>query len=48
MDQLIEIIKMLGRPTWEDVYDMNNTYSKKLYAKLPHIKALHWKDVNFY
>ena len=29
MDQLIEIIKILGTPIWEDVYDMNSKYSKK-------------------
>ena len=47
MDQLIEIIKVLGTPSWEEVYEMNSKYSKKEFGKFPHVKSVPWKNVSF-
>lgn len=47
MDQLIEIIKVLGTPSWDEVYEMNSKYNKKEYAKFPHVKSVPWKNVIF-
>ena len=44
VDQLIEIIKVLGTPTKEQVFKMNPEYNMKDY-KFPLIKAREWKKV---
>ncbi len=45
IDQLIEIIKVLGTPSQEDVEEMNPKYDMKEYSKFPKIKATPWKNV---
>ncbi|KNC86054.1 hypothetical protein SARC_01779 [Sphaeroforma arctica JP610] len=42
VDQLVEIIKVLGTPTREEIQAMNPTYSE---FKFPHIKAHPWAKV---
>lgn len=42
MDQLVEIIKVLGTPTKEQIHSMNPNYSE---FKFPSIKAHPWKQV---
>ncbi|KRX03899.1 Protein kinase-like domain [Pseudocohnilembus persalinus] len=43
VDQLVEIIKILGSPTAEDLFDMNPHYQQT--HKIPQIKAKKWKKV---
>lgn len=45
IDQLIEIIKVLGTPSREEVEEMNKKYDMREYAKFPRIKATPWKHV---
>ncbi len=45
VDHLIEIIKVLGTPSREEVFAMNSKYDMKEYAKFPSIKATPWKNV---
>ena len=47
IDQLIEIIKVLGTPSQEDVEEMNPKYDMKEYNKFPKIKMTPWKNVPF-
>merc|ERR1712139_155525 len=42
VDQLVEIIKVLGTPTREQIHSMNPNYSE---FKFPQIKAHPWKQV---
>ncbi|CAL5223146.1 g5613 [Coccomyxa viridis] len=42
VDQLVEIIKVLGTPTREDIHGMNPNYTE---FKFPHIKAHPWSKV---
>ena len=46
IDQLIEIIKVLGTPTKTDIEQMNKNYDMKEYSKFPKIKPNSWKNVN--
>lgn len=48
IDQLIEIIKVLGTPSEEDIGQMNPKYDMKEYGKFPKIKPTHWKNVLIY
>lgn len=43
VDQLVEIIKVLGTPTREQIREMNPNYSE---FKFPQIKAHPWTKVN--
>lgn len=47
IDQLIEIIKVLGTPSEEDIGQMNPKYDMKEYSKFPKIKPTQWKNVHF-
>ena len=42
IDQLVEIIKILGTPTREEILSMNPNYRE---FKFPHIKAMKWENV---
>ena len=42
VDQLVEIIKVLGTPTREEISAMNSNYTE---FKFPQIKACQWKKV---
>ena len=42
VDQLVEIIKVLGTPTREEISAMNSNYTE---FKFPQIKACLWKKV---
>lgn len=42
VDQLVEIIKVLGTPTREEIYAMNPNYTE---FKFPQIKAHPWTKV---
>jgi glycogen synthase kinase 3 beta len=42
VDQLVEIIKVLGTPSREDIHSMNPNYTE---FKFPHIKAHPWSKV---
>ena len=42
MDQLVEIIKVLGTPTREEIYSMNPNYTE---FKFPKITAHPWSKV---
>jgi len=42
IDQLVEIIKILGTPTREEILEMNPNYKE---FKFPHIKAMKWENV---
>jgi serine/threonine protein kinase len=44
IDQLVEIIKILGTPTKEEILAMNPTYNE---YKFPQIKASPWSKVGF-
>ena len=46
IDQLIEIIKVLGTPTKVDIDEMNKNYDMKEYSKFPKIKQNPWKNVS--
>ncbi|KAA8498490.1 Glycogen synthase kinase-3 beta [Porphyridium purpureum] len=43
VDQLVEIIKVLGTPTKDEIVSMNNTYTELF--KYPQIKPLQWSKV---
>lgn len=43
MDQLVEIIKVLGTPTREQIREMNPNYTE---FKFPQIKSHPWQKVN--
>ena len=43
VDQLVEIIKVLGTPTREQIREMNPNYTE---FKFPQIKAHPWSKVN--
>ena len=43
VDQLVEIIKVLGTPTREQIREMNPNYTE---FKFPQIKAHPWQKVN--
>ena len=45
VDQLVEIIKVLGTPTREQIREMNPNYTE---FKFPQIKAHPWQKVNYY
>lgn len=45
IDQLIEIIKVLGTPSKAEVEEMNKAYDMKEYNKFPKIKTTPWKNV---
>jgi glycogen synthase kinase 3 beta len=45
VDQLVEIIKVLGTPTREQIREMNPNYTE---FKFPQIKAHPWQKVNFF
>ena len=45
VDQLVEIIKVLGTPTREQIREMNPNYQE---FKFPQIKAHPWTKVGFY
>ena len=42
VDQLVEIIKILGTPTKEEIFAMNPNYTQ---FKFPNIKAIQWSKV---
>lgn len=42
VDQLVEIIKVLGTPTREEISSMNSNYTE---FKFPQIKACQWRKV---
>ena len=42
MDQLVEIIKVLGTPTKEEIHAMNPNYTE---FKFPQIKAHPWSKI---
>ena len=44
VDQLVEIIKVLGTPTKEQIRQMNSNYTE---FKFPQIKAHPWNKVDF-
>lgn len=44
VDQLVEIIKILGTPTREQIKSMNQNYTE---YKFPQIKASPWSKVDF-
>lgn len=48
IDQLIEIIKVLGTPSKAEVEEMNKAYDMKEYNKFPKIKTTPWKNVLLY
>ena len=45
VDQLVEIIKVLGTPTREQIKEMNPNYTE---FKFPQIKAHPWPKVSFF
>jgi glycogen synthase kinase 3 beta len=45
IEQLIEIIKVLGTPSQEDVLQMNNKYDIKSYSKFPIVKQIEWREL---
>lgn len=45
VDQLIEIIKVLGTPAKPEVEEMNKAYDMKEYVKFPKVKTTPWKNV---
>ena len=47
VDQLKEIIKILGTPTEEEVMEMNSAFDMKEYKRLPQIKNTPWNHVRF-
>lgn len=44
VDQLVEIIKILGTPTREQIQQMNPNYTE---YKFPNVKAHQWNEVKF-
>ena len=47
IDQLIEIIKVLGTPSKMEVEEMNRLYDMKEFNKFPKIKTTPWKNVPY-
>lgn len=45
VDQLVEIIKVLGTPTKDQIREMNRNYTE---FKFPQIRALPWNKVNIF
>jgi protein brassinosteroid insensitive 2 len=45
IDQLIEIIKIMGTPLKHEVIDMNPEYNMTELSKFPNIKKTEWKNV---
>lgn len=45
IDQLKEIIKILGTPTEQEVIEMNKKFDMKEYKRLPMIKKTPWGHV---
>lgn len=45
IDQLLEIIKILGTPQKVDIEEMNPKYDLREYSKFPNIKAMPWAKV---
>ena len=45
LDQLIEIIKVLGTPSKEQIMEMNKKYCLKDYKKIPKVKKLDWSKI---
>lgn len=45
IDQLLEIIRVLGTPKKEEIEEMNPKYDLKDYGKFPNIKPVAWKKV---
>jgi len=45
VDQLVEIIKVLGTPTREQIREMNPNYTE---FKFPQIKSHPWSKVSYY
>jgi len=45
LNQLLEIIKVLGTPTKIEMGEMNKVYDMKEYKKIPKIKSNPWKNV---
>ncbi len=43
IDQLFQIIKVLGTPSKEDIKEMNRNYDMKEYNKIPSVKKVEWK-----
>lgn len=48
IDQLLEIIKILGTPQKGDIQQMNPKYDLKEYKKFPNIKPVPWRKVLLY
>jgi serine/threonine protein kinase len=46
IDQLIEIIKIMGTPSKQEVLEMNPEYNMAELAKFPTIKKTEWKNVS--
>jgi hypothetical protein len=47
IDQLIEIIKIMGTPSKAEVIEMNPQYDLQEYSKFPIVKKTEWKNVFF-
>jgi glycogen synthase kinase 3 beta len=45
IDQLIEIMKVLGTPPREDIQHMNKNYDMNEYEKFPYVKPTQWKNL---
>lgn len=45
IDQLIEIIKICGSPSKEDILGMNKHYDMKEYQNIPVVKKTEWKTI---
>jgi hypothetical protein len=45
IDQLIEIIKIMGTPSKAEVIEMNPQYDLQEYSKFPIVKKTEWKNV---
>jgi len=45
---MIEVIKILGTPSYEEIKEMNAGFSYQDYEQLPKVKRKQWKDVNMY
>ena len=47
LDQLLEIIKVLGTPSKGEIQEMNQRYDLKEYKKFPNIKSVPWNKVKY-
>lgn len=47
IDQLLEIIKVLGTPQKGEIEEMNPKYDLKEYKKFPNIKSVPWRKVSY-